>query len=182
MKTILVVLLFSLCAQAIWQTPEAVYGICDVASCTSEMKRIYNGFHSDKNAPKFIPGMYSGVCYHQSSWLDPETTHYVGLLIDHHEKGFYMAPVMQFFGEENSMKDWTLEYARSQSSPDWKKYGPMTIHPTSAVQTVLDSDGMPVYIYWARQNLETKSIWFLSMARGRGFAFCEAKPNKGGLL
>lgn len=164
-----------------WQAPEVPEGLCVEEVCTREMKRIYDGFQKNAINPQFIPGMYSGVCYHQSRFLNPETPHFLGVMFDRFEKGFYMAPILQYFGEENSMAGWTLEQARKESSPVWKDYGPMKLHPTSATQVVLDEEGSPFYAYWARQNVRTKALYFLVFSRGWSFAFCEAFPNAGGL-
>lgn len=169
--------------QTPYEAPETLENACYENSCTPAMQNIYDGFLKNPFAPKDIPGMYSGICYHQSQYMDPEINHYVGLLIDRTDdhQNYYMAPIMQYFGDENMMGEWTLETARKESSAEWKKYGPMKLHPTSATQFVLDSEGYPVYIYWARQNPQTKTIYFLSLARGFGVAFCEASPNKDGL-
>lgn len=169
--------------QTPYEAPEILENACYDGQCTQAMLDIYQSFLSTPQAPKYIPGMYSGICYHKSQYMDPEINHYVGLFIDRMDDGqsHYMAPIMQYFGGENMMSDWTLEMARKESSPDWKKYGPMKVHPTSATQFVLDSEQYPVYIYWARQNTQTKTIYFLSLARGFGVAFCEAHPNEGGL-
>ena len=163
-----------------YEAPETIEHACDDNTCTPAMQSIYDHFNQFQNAPQYIPGMYSGVCYHQSRILDPDTTHYIGLLIDQHPQGFYMAPTFQFFGDDNDMKDWTLTEARKQANPEWLKIGPMVIHPTSATEFVLDQEGYPVYVYWARQDLDTKTIYFLAFARGLSLAFCEAHPNNGG--
>ncbi len=178
---LLVVCIFSNLAFAAYEAPETLKDACDNKTCTPQMQAIYDSFLSQPQAPMHIPGMYSGVCYHQSQTLAPDTTHYVGVLFDRLGEGFYMAPVFQYFGEENSMKDWSLAEARKEMSPDWKDYGPMKIHPTSATQSVLDADGYPVYIYWARQNPESKAVFLLMIARGFTTAFCEAYPNVMGL-
>jgi hypothetical protein len=168
-------------ARAEYQAPEILEKACANHSCTPEMEAIYNSFLSTPHAPQYMPGMYSGICYHQSEDLDPKVQHYIGLLLDRHPQGFYMAPIFQYFGDHNDMADQSLADARKETSSDWKNYGPMKIHPTSATQFVADSDGNPVYIYWARQNLETKTIYFLAVARGFSVAFCEAHPNVNGL-
>ncbi len=170
-------------AQGGWEAPEILENACYENSCTPQMQEIYDQFLSNPKAPEYIPGMYSGFCYHQGQVLDQNTKHYIGLLFDrfNSQNAFYMAPILQFFGEDNHMKDWTLDQARSEISPEWKNYGPMKVHPTSATQFVLDSEGYPVYVYWARQNLKTQVLYFLALSRGLSLAFCEARPNTSGL-
>lgn len=132
------------------------------------------------DVPEIPTGMYSGECYHQSSMLDPETTHYIGVMFDYNSANnnqLFMAPVFQFFGDANDMKDWSLEVARKEMSEAWKTSGVVTIHPTSYTAMVADDSGSPVYIYWARQNKQTKKLYFLSYMRQFSFAFCEARLN-----
>lgn len=169
-----------------WEAPEILENACEQNSCTPAMKALYDGFLSTPAAPQYIPGMYSGVCYHQSEMLSPDTKHYIGLLIDRmkdttSKNSYYMAPILQFFGDSNDMKDWSLLEARKQASPDWEKYGPMKIHQTSATQFVLNAEGEPTHVYWVRQNLQTKTIYFLALIRGFSVAFCQASPNANGL-
>ena len=78
------------------------------------------------------------------------------------------------------MSDWSLETALLEMSPDWIEAGRMTIHKTSATAAVLDNEGYPAMVYWARQNLETKNISFIAWLRS-SIAFCELKPNSNGL-
>ena len=162
-----------------WDAPETLENAC-YEGCTETQERIYSEFNSLQTAPAFIPGMYSGECYHQSPSLDPETTHYIGLLLNKDSKGAYMSPVLQYFGEGNSMSDWSLETALQEMSPDCIEAGRMTMHKTSATAAVLDSEGYPAMVYWARQNLETKNISFIAWLRS-SIAFCELKPNPNGL-
>lgn len=163
-----------------WDAPETLENAC-YEGCTENMWRIYDEFNRLQTAPMYIPGMYSGECYHQSSSMDPETTHYIGLLLNNDSKGPYMAPVLQFFGEGNDMADWSLETAKKEMSPDWIEAGRMTFHKTSATAHVEDAEGFPALIYWARQNPTTKNITFLAILRGFSTAFCELRPNPNGL-
>lgn len=163
-----------------WDAPETLENAC-WDGCTEKQEAIYAEFNRLQTAPKFIPGMYSGECYHQSGSLDPDTTHYIGLLLNNDVKGAYMSPVLQYFGEENSMADWSLETALKEMSPDWIEAGRMTFHKSSATAHVENDEGYPLLVYWARQNLETKNISFLAWLSGFSYAFCELKPNTHGL-
>jgi len=174
------IVFFSFHSVFAWDAPETLKGAC-YDGCTPKMEAIYAEFNRLQTAPKFIPGMYSGECYHQSGSLDPETTHYIGLLLNSDKKGAYMSPVLQYFGEGNDMASWSLEDALREMSPDWIEAGRMTFHSTSATADVEDAEGYPALVYWARQNLETKNISFLAWLRGFSYAFCELKPNPKGL-
>lgn len=172
-------LLISFAAHA-WDAPEILENAC-YDGCNEKMWTMYDNFLNTPTAPKFIPGMYSGECNHQSASLDPDTTHYIGMLLDTDSKGAFMSPVLQYFGEGNDMAEWSLEDARREMSPDWREAGRITWHPTSATATVKDNEGYPAMVYWARQNVETKEIYFLAMLRGFSYAFCTLKPNFNGL-
>ncbi len=182
MKNVFLIISVLFCFSQVhaWDAPETLEEAC-YEGCTPKMEAIYAEFNRLQTAPKFIPGMYSGECYHQSGSLEPETTHYIGLLLNRDNKGAYMSPVLQFFGEENSMKDWSLDTALKEMSPDWIEAGRMTFHKTSATADVEDDNGYPALVYWARQNHETKNISFLAWLRGLSYAFCELTPNHQGL-
>ena len=163
-----------------WEAPEILENAC-YDGCNEPMLKMYDNFLNTPTAPKFIPGMYSGECNHQSGSLNPDTTHYVGMLLDTDDKGAFMSPVLQFFGDGNSMADWSLSEARREMSPDWRDAGRITWHPTSATAAVLDNEGYPAMVYWARQDYVTKEIYFLALLRGFSYAFCTLKPNVNGL-
>ncbi|MBC7540495.1 MAG: hypothetical protein H7281_16845 [Bacteriovorax sp.] len=163
-----------------WDAPEIIENAC-YQGCTPKMEKMYDNFQNTKSAPVFIPGMYSGECHHNSWALDPETTHYIGLLLDQDSKGTYMGPVLQFFGDSNDMKDWSLEDGRKEISGDWKKTLKVAWHPTSLTAHVEDENGNPALVYWARQNPLTKEIYFMAFMAGFSTAFCTAHPNVNGL-
>lgn len=181
MKSLLVLILALSCTNAFsWEAPEIFTNAC-YEGCTPKMEAIYDQFLNTPHAPKYIPGMYAGECYHLSGSLNPETTHYIGLLLNTDPKGAYMAPVLQYFGEGNDMENWSLEEAKKEMSPDWIEAGRMTFHPTSVTAHVEDAEGYPVMVYWARQNPANKEIYFLAILRGFSYAFCSLKPNVNGL-
>ncbi len=163
-----------------WDAPEILDDAC-YDGCNEKMWTMYDNFMNTPTAPKFVPGMYSGECNHQSASLDPDTTHYIGMLLDTDAKGAFMSPILQFFGDGNDMADWSLADARREMSPDWRDAGRITWHPTSATAAVLDDEGYPALVYWARQNHVTKEIYFLAWLRGFSYAFCTLKPNVNGL-
>ncbi len=181
MKTLLLSLLMSASLSAFaWDAPEILEDAC-YGGCNETMATMYDNFLKTPYAPKFIPGMYSGTCNHQSPSLDPDTTHYIGLLLNKNEKGPNMSPVLQFFGEKNDMEDWSFEDGVREMSPDWVRDGVVKVHPTSMTSHYVDDEGYPALVYWARQNPETKVIYFMAYLRGLSYAFCTLKPNVNGL-
>lgn len=177
---LITLLIFSFKTNA-WDAPEILESAC-YDGCTEKMEKMYDDFLNTPHAPKFIPGMYSGECNHQSGYFDPETTHYIGLLLNTDEKGkAYMAPVLQFFGEGNDMADWSLADGIRNMSTDWKDTGTHVVHPTSMTSAYLDNQGYPAMVYWARQNPKTKEILFMGWLKGLSYAFCRLTPNVNGL-
>jgi hypothetical protein len=176
----LIPFLFSAAAYCSWEAPEIIEQAC-YAGCTPAMEKMYDTFLNTKTAPAFLPGMSSGECHHNSSSLNPETTHYIGLLFEKNKFGSFMAPQFQYFGDSNDMKDWSLDKARKEfASETWQTSGKITWHPSSATTQYLDADGNPALVYWARQNLQTKEIYFMAWIARWSIAFCTAKPNKNG--
>lgn len=180
MKTFFLVLFsISFISAKAWDAPEVIENAC-YDGCTEKMEQMYEKFLHLKTPPVNVPGMYSGECFHNSPGLDPETTHYLGLLIDTHEGKLTMSPVLQYFGEDNSMKDWSLAEARKEMSGDWITKGHFKLYPTSLTSHYLDDEGYPALVYWARQDSETREIYFMAYLRGWSTAFCIARPNKNG--
>ena len=179
MKLFIFLSLFSLNAFS-WEAPEVLINAC-YTGCTPKMQAMYDKFLKLKTSPKFIPGMYSGECNHNSGSLNPDTTHYLGLLLDKDEDGIIVAPVLQFFGESNSMKDWSLDLARKEMSGDWKLQEIVKVHPTSLTAHIEDANGYPALVYWAKQDLKTKEIYFLAWMGNFSTALCIARPNVKGL-
>jgi hypothetical protein len=173
-------LLFSICLFSFkafsWEAPEVITNAC-AEGCTQQMEEMYETYLGLKTAPENTPAMYSGECHHNSDSLDPNTTHYIGLLIDNENGKLTMSPVLQYFGEENDMKDWTLEEARKEMSPDWKTQGKFKLFPTALTSHYDDEEGNPALVYWARQDLKSKDIYFMAYLRGWSTAFCVAHPN-----
>ncbi|MFN8792056.1 MAG: hypothetical protein ACK5Y2_11430 [Bdellovibrionales bacterium] len=178
--SVLVLLGSSAVAQA-YEMPENLPGLCPPGECGARVEALYQEFQATPTAPSRVPGMYAGDCYYHAESLNPDTRHYVGLLIDRvSPTEFYLAPILQFFGERNEMADWTLEQARAEMSPAWKEHGPLKFHATSATQYVLDGEGAPAYRYWIRQNPESGKILFMVQMVGFGVGVCEAQLNPGG--
>lgn len=180
MKKMILVLSFlmSLSVHA-WEAPEVFESAC-YESCTPKMHALFDEFLATPNALTFYPGMYSGECNHLSNSLDPDTTHYAGMLFNTDELGAYMTGSMQYFGESNHYGNLSFEEAKEKFLPGWKGGGRLTFHPTSTTTHFTDQNDNPKIIYWARQNLETKEILFLMHMKDFSTAFCRLKPNKNG--
>lgn len=184
MKTLLILFLLTMTmtTNKLWayEAPEVLENVCEYG-CPSHIENLYNQFLNAPEAPRYYPGMYSGECYHYSDKLDPDTTHYIGLLLNTDEIGPYMSPILQYFGESNDMANWSFQDALNEMSPDWIEAGRMTIHKTSATAAVLDSAMDPALVYWARQNLENKEIYFIAWLRNFSVALCKLRPNPDGI-
>lgn len=180
MKKMILVLSFlmSLSVHA-WEAPEVFESACN-EGCTPKMQALFDEFLATPNALTFYPGMYSGECNHLSNSLNPDTTHYAGMLFNTDELGAYMTGSMQYFGESNHYGNLSFEEAKEKFLPSWKGGGRLTFHPTSTTTHFTDQNDNPKIIYWARQNLETKEILFLMHMKDFSTAFCRLKPNKNG--
>lgn len=171
-------LLVSLSVHA-WDAPEVFESAC-YEGCTPKMQALFDEFLATPNALAFYPGMYSGECNHLSSSLDPDTTHYSGMLFNTDELGAYMTGSMQYFGESNQYKNLSFKEAKEKFLPSWKGGGRLTFHPTSTTTHFTDQNDNPKIIYWARQNLATKDILFIMHMKDFSTAFCRLKPNPNG--
>jgi len=162
-----------------WDAPEVFESAC-YEGCTPKMQTLFDEFLATPNALAFYPGMYSGECHHLSGSLNPDTTHYAGMLFNTDANGAYMTGAMQYFGESNGYANLSFEEAKERFLPSWKGNGRLTFHPTSTTTHFLNQSGNPQIVYWARQNLETKDILFLMYMKDFSTAFCRLKPNPNG--
>lgn len=176
---IFILSLFISCNAFAWDAPEIFQSAC-YEGCTPKMQELYNEFLATPNPLTFYPGMYSGECNHLSSSLNPDTTHYAGMLFNTDSAGAYMTGSLQFFGESNQYEKLSFEEAKAKFLPSWKGNGRLTFNPTSTTTYFLDKNGTPAIIYWARQNLQTKDILFLVYMKDFTTAFCRLKANPNG--
>ena len=172
------IVLVSLNAHA-WDAPEILESAC-YQGCTPKMEKLYNEFLSTPNPLTFFPGMYSGECNHLSSSLNPDTTHYAGMLFNTDTEGAYMTGNLQFFGDSNGMANYSFEDAKRIYLPTWKGGGRLKFNATSTTTYFTGKDDAPSLVYWARQNLKTKDILFLVYMKDFSIAFCKLKPNPNG--
>ena len=162
-----------------WEAPEVFEEAC-YQGCTPKMQSLYNEFLSTPNPLTIYPGMYSGECNHLSRSLNPETTHYAGMLFNTDSKGAYMTGSMQYFGDHNAMEKLSFEEAKDKFLPVWKGNGRLTFHSTSTTTHFLDQNENPNIVYWIRQNLDSKELLFLMYMKDFSTAFCKLRPNPNG--
>lgn len=159
------------------QLPELPPNAC-YEGCTQNMTEILQGFENNPHIPDMTPGVYSGSCYHLSESYDPNHEHFSVVMIDESQGQPYFSTIFSFFAENNEFATWSLDEARKNMNSYWKENGKMNLTSNAARIDVLHEDGSPAYLYWLRQNPETKTLYYITYAGGIYLkSFCKLTKN-----
>lgn len=144
--------------------------------CNDFMKSLLNDFENEGLLPSAAPAVYSGECRHLGMY-NPEDTHYAVVLLDQKNNAWNFSTIFSFFAADNEFKSWSVETARNEMSPYWNDHGSISTGSEAARVQVNYDNGDPAYIYWMRQNPETKELLYITFA-GFGYkSFCRLKLN-----
>jgi hypothetical protein len=145
--------------------------------CTQAQKQLVTDFFTNGVEPQKLPAVYSGVCHHIGQY-DPEYDHHAIVLIDEENAQSTFATIFAWFGNGNAFKDWNLAVARLEMSPYWREYGKLTFAEHTGRVVVYDDRGLPVYVYWMRQNPVTKELLYITYMGQSNKAFCRLQQHR----
>ncbi len=174
-KALIVVLLissfFTLAAEVPSTPPNPCY-----RGCTQTQEQLVTDFFSLGVVPQKSPAVYSGVCNHIGQY-DPNYDHHAVVLIDEENAQSTFATIFAWFGNGDAFKDWNLAVARREMSPYWRDYGKLTFAEQTGRVVVNDDRGLPVYVYWMRQNPVTKELLYITYMGQSNKAFCRLQQH-----
>lgn len=147
--------------------------------CTPEMHRLSEQFNQMKTGVSLVPAVYSGTCHYLSKDYNGKTDHYAVVMIDQlKNQGFYFSTIFAFFLPENEFAKWDLHESRKQMADSWKENGKIIDEDGVSRVELIFPNAAP-WIYWLRQDTETKEIAYISYLGGTYLkAFCLLKPNE----
>ncbi len=89
--------------------------VCFEENCGPQQRRIWTRFQefSGLNHER-APGMYSGVCFHNSPSLDGDRVHYGGILIQSVNERLFFDGRFSFFNNSNPYTHLSLDSARTK--------------------------------------------------------------------
>ncbi len=148
-----------------------------IEGCNDFMKKVYDDFNLVGQVPDSEPAVYSGECHHLSRDYDSDFTHYGVVMLDQKTSGWNFSTIFSFFTATNEFSNWNVDLARKQMSPYWLDHGDVKMVSNAARVVVRYENGDPAYIYWMRQNLQTKELLYITYAGGTMTSFCRLGKN-----
>lgn len=145
--------------------------------CTDFMKNLVNEFEVAGRLPEVQPAVYSGDCHHLSHDYNPDVTHHAVVLLDQKPRGWNFSTIFSFFAEKNEFYEWTVTTAQQEMNPYWNEHGDIHVGSNAARVIATYDSGEPAYVYWMRQNPETKELLYITFASGSLKSFCRLKKN-----
>ncbi len=175
MKALITALLISsgstFAAEVPWSPPNPCY-----RGCTQAQEQLVSEFFAVGKEPQKSPAVYSGVCNHIGQY-DPTFDHHAVVLIEEENTQSTFATIFSWFGTGNAFKDWNLAVARREMSPYWREYGKLSFSEQTGRVIVNDDRGLPVYVYWMRQNPVTKELLYITYMGQSNKAFCRLQQH-----
>lgn len=89
--------------------------VCYEEFCGPQQQRIWKRFQSSSGLDQNLsPGLYSGVCFHNSPVLDGSRVHYGGILIDKVDDRLFFDGRFSFFIDNNPYIHMSMNNARER--------------------------------------------------------------------
>ncbi|MBC7743098.1 MAG: hypothetical protein H7061_12935 [Bdellovibrionaceae bacterium] len=164
---------------AVWswaaELPQLPTGAC-YEGCTDYMKNLLAEFNDVGQLPDAQPAVYSGECHHLGIYA-PEHAHHAVVFLDQKNTGWNFSTIFSFFAETNEFATWSVPTARTEMNPYWLEHGQITTVANAGRVVVTYDNGNPAYIYWVRQNPQTKDLLYITYASGMMTSFCRLPMN-----
>ncbi len=175
MKFFAVVLLFSMSLGVLADLPGE---IChDGVYCSGPQNKIWNefkagGFFKERS----VPGVYSGVCYH--NWpYSPTDAHFGVALLEIRDGMIYFGGEMAFFYQSNPYASLNLDSARKEFPNTYSTENELSLFDDYAYLEYSNSVGNPPLKYWFRQSKESNDLYLISHSGGNYLSFCRYGQN-----
>ncbi len=144
--------------------------------CNSYMSDLLTEFEEVGSSINLKPAVYSGICHHLGIY-NADTEHHAVVLIDQVNGRAQFSTIFAFFAGQNDFADWTVVQARNEMSNYWKDHGVLVEEQNTSRVVISDDDGNPAYIYWMRQNPQTKDLLYITYAGTAMKSFCRLTPK-----
>ncbi len=151
-----------------------------IEGCNAFMKDLLKEFTEVGKTPTVEPAVYSGVCHHLGQY-NSDTEHHAVVLIDRVNNQPNFATIFSFFADQNDYVNWTVPIAEKEMNSYWLEHGKMSFADETARVVVSYDDGHPAYIYWMRQNPQSKDLLYITYAGTVMKSFCRLAQNLEGI-
>lgn len=124
--------------------------VCSDGFCSISQADIWDRFQQAPGLDiSLIPSVYSGACYHTNGYLDPQRSHYGGILIDTRAGQTVFDGRFSFFPPHHPYAQLNVQSARERFSDVID----LDIYDTFAVAETTDT--IAPFRYWLRQDEKT---------------------------
>lgn len=125
--------------------------VCYDDFCGPTQQRIWNRFQSSPVFdPDLSPGVYSGVCFHNSPMLNGDRAHHGGILIDKAGDRLFFDGRFSFFTERNPYTHLSMDGARERFDELFEPSHELDVRRTFAY--ISFDDRFVSRRYWFRQD------------------------------
>lgn len=125
--------------------------VCAEDFCGPSQEEIWNRFRSFSGIDhERSPGLYSGVCFHNTPHLNGSRAHYGAILIDEARGSLFFDGRFSFFTEDNPYADLSTEKARERFDKLFDPAHELEINRTFAFVSL--EDQLVSRRYWFRQD------------------------------
>lgn len=125
--------------------------VCYQEFCGPQQERIWSRFQSYSGLDQErTPGVYSGICFHNSPTLDGDRVHYGAILIDRAKDRLFFDGRFSFFTQSNPYAQLSVDKARERFNKLFDPTHELEISRTFAF--VNFQDKYAARRYWFRQD------------------------------
>jgi hypothetical protein len=126
-------------------------GVCSEDFCGPFQEEIWNRFQTFSGIDhERSPGVYAGVCFHNTPSLNGDRVHYGAILIEKTKDGLFFDGRFSFFTENNPYADLSAEDARERFDGLFDPTHELDLNPTFAFVNL--EDRFVSRRYWFRQD------------------------------
>lgn len=151
--------------------------VCSGSFCGPSQARIWTRF---QQSPELdlddMPGVYSGVCFHNSPRLDGNRVHYGGVLVDRMHDRLYFDGRFSFYTGRNPYAHLSMSKARSRFGNPFRPARELGINRTYAVADL--ADRFVSRRYWFRQDRVNDGLVMVGYFGPVHTVLCDLRRNR----
>ncbi len=150
--------------------------VCYDDFCGPSQQRIWDRFQSSSDFdPELSPGLYSGVCFHNSPMLNGNRAHHGGILIDKAGDRLFFDGRFSFFTERNPYTHLSMDSARDRFEALFEPGHELEVRRTFAY--ISFDDRFVSRRYWFRQDKTAGRLMLVGYFGPLHTILCDLRRN-----